>query len=1132
MLDLNFSSDKLQALIHTIQNEPCVLIEGLWNSPKALVASLAQQITGKHVLIITGASQEEVGLYHDFAVFTDRPVVDFPAWETLPSDNIPPSPDIVGERYEVLSKILRLEEPHIILTSLQACLQRLIPPEHFRDLNLSLKVGDTFPFSQLIDKLTSMGYQRCSVASDKGEFAIRGGIIDVFPVSSPDPFRLEFWGDDLESLRIYDPIGQKSIRQVNQISIPPAQELELLGRSAKLSTIFDYLGSNTLVIFDDLLALEDRYANLVNMIQTASASFSTMEAFLELVDPLQKILWSQTSVEELSEVKTLEKGEGNIYSSKAVTSYAIAFEMFQRSWKAKRFFHPFLRVGDFLQPENIDEEGLTGDEILASLEQPDHRNLDLHVLCSTELEESNFHKKLLDAKITLPKHTSFHFGYLSSGFALSDSQCLILPYTEITRRYKIRRQKLRSTYHTTPSEVYELTPGDTVVHMNNGIGRYQGLESRPNHTGTMSEFFVIEYAENSKLFVPLSQAHLVTKYIGAGEGSPKLHSLGSNRWKKTREQTQKAIMGYASDLLHLYAKRELHGGFSYPEDSEDMLAFEEDFPFVETEDQLNAIANVKKDLISQKAMDRLVCGDVGYGKTEVAMRAAFKAVVDGHKQVAVLVPTTVLAMQHYENFLDRMSNFPINIGVLSRFVSPKQTRATLEGVANGSIDILIGTHRIISGDVQFKDLGLIIIDEEQRFGVKAKEHLKRIKVGVDCLTLSATPIPRTLYLSLIGARDMSVINTPPQDRLPIKTIITEPHDQIIKNAILRELSRDGQAYVIHNRVDTIYDMASRLKKLLPQARIVIGHGQMHADDIDAVFHTFKKGQADILVATTIVENGIDIPNANTILIDRADHFGLADLYQLRGRVGRWNRRAYAYFLVSNLVSMPDLSRQRLNALAETSGYGGGMKVALRDLEIRGAGDILGTDQSGHVSAIGFHLYCKMLKRTIQTLQGKMPVSVYDTKIETTFDARLPEDYVNEVSLRMEIYQRLGESISWEEVDAIWEELKDRFGPPPEPAQWLYRLTRLRVFGALNSITSIKFEKLSVTIEYLKGGETQLKKVLVPQCKTRRILGNQNPHHPRKSPQRLIFYMISSARLTSKYRITIPKEIRRDIYINF
>lgn len=1085
MFDPLLNSKNIQQLQHALQEGDSILIEELWNAPKAFVISLAQRVTGQHILILTGAGQEDSKLFHDFPFFTDRPVVDFPAWETLPSENIPPSPDIVGERYKTLNSIRSSGQPHIIISNLHACLQKLIPPSKFLSLYLSLKTGDLFSFEELIDKLQTMGYQRRSVAADKGEFAVRGGIIDVFPVSSPDPFRIDFWGDQVDSIRIYDPIGQKSIESVAQAEITPAQEMEMLGNESHLSSIIDYLGPHTIVVFDDLLSLEDRYASLTKVRGTSTPFFTDIETFLNQTERLQKIFLSQQPIEELSETK-IKDNRGGYYSETAPMS-ALSFQMFNRTLTALRWNNTFIPLSNYLLHDKAPDEPVSGDDLLLSLSKLSGTDYSLTFLSSSESEQSNLHKKILNTDIKTPEKTSYTLGYLSSGFALHDIKQIILPMTEITQRYKIRRQKQRSTYHTAPSESYDLAPGEMVVHMNNGIGRYLGLEKRPNNLGVESEFFLIEYADNAKLYVPISQANLVNKYIGAGEEIPKMHTLGSTRWKRTRESTEEAIMGYASELLQIYAEREVAGGFSFGEDSPDLRAFEEEFPFVETEDQLSAIAAIKKDMTSKKAMDRLVCGDVGYGKTEVAMRAAFKAVMDGGKQVAILVPTTVLAMQHYENFLDRMRNFPLKVAVLSRFNTAKQTREALEGIVKGSVDIVIGTHRLISKDVQFNKLGLIIIDEEQRFGVKAKEHLKKLKAGVDCLTLSATPIPRTLYMSLVGARDMSVISTPPQDRLPIRTIIAEPTDDIIKNALLRELTRDGQAYIIHNRVETIYNMADRVKKLLPQARVAVVHGQMHADEIDEVFHAFKKGLIEILVATTIIENGIDIPNANTILIDRADHFGLADLYQLRGRVGRWNRRAYAYFLIPKSTYLPEVTRKRLNALAESSGYGGGMKLAMRDLEIRGAGDILGTEQSGQVAAIGFHLYCKLLKRTIKALQGTGPNLFTETKMEFPFDARLPESYVNAVSLRMELYQRLGEAVSTEEVDDIWEELKDRFGPPPEPVQWLYHLARIRTFASLNSYTLLKLEKVSLLTEKRSDKKLVSKQILIGKITTPQML---------------------------------------------
>lgn len=1070
---------KVAELKKALENNSSVLVEELWNSPKALLAAIAQEATGKHILILTGASQEEARLFHDFAFFTNAPVIDFPAWETLPSENVPPSPDIVGDRYQVLRQIEEDLRPKIILTSLQACLQKLLPPTKFKKLYFQIKNGATFPFEEFQSRLKEMGYQKRPVAADKGEFAVRGGIIDVFPVSSPDPFRIEFWGDEIESIRIYDPIGQKSVKQIGEAAIAPAQELELIREEQHLSTLLDYLGTNTLVLFDDLLALEDRYASLVNMTGKFPNTFMPIDQFLNQLEPLQKVFCAQETIEELSEVRLKEKLSESYYSASA-PMHRLAFQMFNRELEVLRWQNPFLGISEYLLP---DIEEPSGEEILNGLRKLSYQEGKLHLICATELEETNLQKRLKEAQIHLPRKTVFHRGYLSTGLVLSEEQLVILPMTEITHRYKLRRQKQRSTYHTLPTEVYTLNPGEMVVHFNHGIGKYLGLDKRQNNMGILSEFLTLEYAEGAKLYVPLNQSHLISKYIGSTEEVPKMHTLGSGRWKKTKEQTERAILAYAADLLKLYAQREMKGGHIYPPDTAEIAAFEDDFPFIETEDQLAAIAEIKKDMTSPKAMDRLICGDVGYGKTEVAMRAAFKAVVDGGKQVAVLVPTTVLAMQHYENFAERMGNFPINVGVLSRFRTAKQTRETLEGVSSGSIDILIGTHRIISEDVKFKDLGLIIIDEEQRFGVKAKEHLKKVKVGVDCLTLSATPIPRTLYMSLVGARDMSVINTPPQDRLPITTTIAELSDQLLKSVILRELARDGQVYIIHNRVETIFEVGEKVKKLFPQARVVIGHGQMHSDEIDTVFHAFKNHHADILIATTIVENGIDIPNANTILIDRADTFGLADLYQLRGRVGRWNRRSYAYFLVPRLRSLPELSRKRLNALIESTGYGGGMKIAMHDLEIRGAGNILGHEQSGHVSAIGFTLYCKLLKRTILAMQGKAPSVILDTKIELPIDARLPEDYVNEQDLRMEIYQRLAEALSQEEVDAIWEEVLDRFGAPPLPAEWLYRVSRVRVILSQQGYTSLKFEKMSLIAEKQGGKETSVRKVLFTLPKT-------------------------------------------------
>ncbi|HSX26652.1 MAG TPA: transcription-repair coupling factor [Chlamydiales bacterium] len=1028
---------KSPSLVSFEKEDRSLLIENLWEVPKALLAALISKAKNRSVLLITGGTRED-RLFDNLSYFAPELPVEFPAWETLPGEEIPPSPDIIGKRFEALHALIHKKGPSILLCPLPSLLLKVLPKDAAKPLLHKWKRKMTLSFDKLPELLTSLGYARVPVVSDKGEFALRGGILDLFPVASTDPYRIDFFGDEIEEIRTFDPVGQKSLAKVNELFISPAKELPLLQKAARLVNICDYLGEDPIIFWDDLSAIEDTYVNLKNMPGAKSMFFYKLEELLKRWEKETQIFCTASNIEELSEV---EKKKDHVI-----------FEAFGHSFKAHRFFHRFFPI----------------DEI-----DPDVPTLFLN---ANETEEEEM-KKLLPK---VPPKARFERGFLTSGFVLGDLPLAVIPNSEITHRSRIRRQKWRNTYQSPAAEFHELTPGDLVVHFHSGIGRYRGMEKHANHLGQETEFLSLEYADESKLFVPLSQAYLVSRYIGSREEPPSLSQLGGKRWQATRLHAQSQIVGYANDLLQLYAERTIQGGFHYPPDGELMCQFERDFPYTETQDQLLAIQAIKEDMTSPKPMDRLICGDVGYGKTEVAMRAAFKAVVDGGKQVAVLVPTTVLAMQHFDTFSQRMSGFPVQIGVVSRFRTAKETRETLEKVRKGQIDILIGTHRLLSEDVAFKDLGLLIVDEEQRFGVKAKEHLKKMKVGVDALSLSATPIPRTLYMSLVHARDMSLIHTPPQDRLPVKTIIAETDVELIQNSLLRELSRGGQAFYIHNRVESIYARAEAIQKLVPALRVGVVHGQMDTDDVDSIFHRFKQGELDILFATTIIENGIDIPNANTILIDRADTYGLADLYQLRGRVGRWNRAAYAYFLVPKNARLSEPSRKRLNALVEAGGYGGGMKIAMRDLEIRGAGDILGLQQSGQVSAIGFHLYCKLLKRAIDALKKKAPITFNETKLETLFDARLPEDYINEVSLRMEIYYRLGESTTSAEIDELLSELQDRFGPPPLPVVWLYHLTRLRAFATANNFTLLKFNHLSFIAEQQQGKQLARQTLLLPK----------------------------------------------------
>ena len=802
------------------------------------------------------------------------------------------------------------------------------------------------------------------------------------------------------------------------------------------------MADNTLVVFDDLASLEDSLVKLKTL---------SIDPLIQSDHP--KLYLTPHSLEELSP------------SQQSKAQDLATFDMFDKTLAAKRIQNPYRKLSE------VFHEGLI--EGLANL--PDQMHVRL--ICSNTSE-----KRALMAQLpTLQAETTHEKGYLSSGFITADT--LFFPYTELVARPAQKKTQWRSSYHTQASEFHELSAGDLVIHFHNGVGKYLGIESRADHKGEKNDFMILEYASGSKLFVPISQAHLVSRYIGAHQEQPMLDTLGTKKWHTVKVRAQKSIIGYAKELLEMQAKRELHGKEPYPQDSEEMQLFEAAFTHIPTDDQVKAIDAIKTDMQSAKVFDRLVCGDVGYGKTEVAMRACLKAVIDGGKQVAVLVPTTVLALQHYETFSERMHDFPVRVAQLSRFVSPKQAKQTLEELKTGAVDILVGTHRLVSKDVEFKNLGLIVIDEEQRFGVRVKEKLKKFKAGIDCLTLSATPIPRTLYLSLTGARDLSQINTPPQDRLPIKTVICERDTQTIKNALMREMARDGQAYFIHNRVETIYKVADELQAMVAHAKIVVAHGQMGSDELDTIFHAFKSGEADILVATTLIENGIDIPNANTILIDRAHQFGLSDLYQLRGRVGRSKRGAYAYFLVPEKRALPEIAQKRLQALIESSVFGGGMKLAMRDLEIRGSGDILGTQQSGHLSQIGFHLYCKLLKRAMHALKNKKTASFIETKIEFPRPAKIPASYITETSIRLELYHRLGDATTTDEIEKIEHEIEDRFGTPPEDLKWLFAISKIRTMAFSHHFTLLKFTKTMLITEKQQGKNLIKKNYQLPHIQT-------------------------------------------------
>ncbi|MBN1914978.1 MAG: transcription-repair coupling factor [Parachlamydiales bacterium] len=1060
MLDILLKSPFITTLLERLKDHSVVL-ENLESAPKAFLIHLLQEHFHKNVVIISSGKNED-NLLLDLQAF-EKNTEEFPAWETMPHDDIPPSSDIIGKRMEVLHTLLNRKE-FLCITTIHSILQKVISPKLLKEKSFIWHKNDTIDFNSLPALLISLGYEPVPLVTEKGHFAIRGGIVDIFSISSPEPFRIEFFGNTIEEIRIFDPSSQISSHKTSQISLFPLDELHLLEQSSA-ATFLDYCGSNTLFVFDHFHQLEEDYLKLKKMDHFSSDFFLSFEELFSCTN--HPLFFSSAPLETLSTTTILQKNP----------SYeTLVFEPFLVSMQADRVFSSIQTIDSYYATKDL-AEILSSPPHTVILYAP-QKDLLLHRLAEKELS--------LSPKVLLFEE------YLSSGFVICDIPLSCVTDTDMTHRKQIRRQKWRSALSTAAVEFHHLDVGDTVVHFHSGIGKYLGIEKQKSNKGEEMEFLCIEYAKGAKLYVPLSQAHLVSRYIGVNESTPSFDELGKNRWNHSRLRAQKQIIGYASELLHLYAERSFEKRPPYSSDSPEMTLFEEEFPYVETQDQQEAITAIKADMVQEKPMERLICGDVGYGKTEVAMRAAFKVAYEGKKQVAVLVPTTVLALQHYETFQKRMADYPLRIALLSRFHTAKENQGILEKTRLGQVDILIGTHRLLSKDVLFNELGLLIIDEEQRFGVRSKEHLKKLKKGIDSLSLSATPIPRTLYLSLVHARDMSVINTPPQDRLPIKTIISLNEDPLIKNALNRELARDGQIFFIHNRVESIHSRAKHIHSLVPECCYAVVHGQMPSEEIDAIFHQFSQGKIDLLFSTTIVENGIDIPNANTILIDNAHTFGLADLYQLRGRVGRWNRTAYAYFLTPKNQKLPEIAQKRLHALVESGGYGGGMKIAMRDLEIRGAGDILGIKQSGQVSSIGFHLYCKLLKKAIMALKKKMPISFTETKIECSYPASLPEHYIPQANLRMELYNRLGEIDSEEDLDKIFAELRDRFGPIPPEAIWLYHLFKIRLAAQKNNILAIKIDPSKVIIEknvrkILETRQYFLPKSLSPEHLERLIL---------------------------------------------
>ncbi len=978
------------------------------------------------------------------------------------------------ERMQVLSTLAvyhmpgwpKPEKPPVIIAPLRAVMARTLPRREFLKAAKLVKLGQTLPPENLLRAWVEIGYEPAEVVVEPGQFSRRGGILDIWPPSEPFPARLDFFGDELDTIRRFDPATQRTIQNLELLLVTPAREVlpgklegvEMRGEDMEefylplahpaVASLLDYLPAQSLVLVDDLDSLEaagDEIEEQAVKLRQSSITEGTLPADF----PIPYISYSEL-FDSLSGHPWLELGRSTAPDE---TPLAASFQ-------------PGPRYGGRLKAL-VDEvaDACAGPVRFVVVSRQVARLKELWLERRRECRE--------------PGSPEFIEGTLGEGWVLDlpgGRRLSLLTDSEIFGW----QRPLPRTRHVQAAESPEagyadFKPGDWVVHIDYGIGRYTGLVQRKLE-GATREFLVIEYDQGDQLYVPVYQADRLSRYIGPDGETPSATRLGTQEWNNDKQKVKSAVEEVARDLVELYAQRQVARGYAFKIDTAWQQELEASFPYVETPDQVKAIHAVKGDMQSDRPMDRLLTGDVGYGKTEVALRAAFKAVMDG-KQVALLVPTTVLAQQHYETFLQRLAAYPVTVEMLSRFRSPKEQDKIIEKLGVGVVDIIIGTHRLLQPDVQFKDLGLVIIDEEQRFGVTHKEYLKRLRTEVDVLTLTATPIPRTLYMALTGVRDISTINTPPEERLPIVTHIGPYSPNLVRQAILRELERGGQVFFVHNRVQTIEAMKHHLNNLIPEARIGIGHGQMHEGQLAHVMHQFMHGEIDVLLCTSIIESGLDIPNANTLIVDRADTFGLAQLYQLRGRVGRGAQRAYAYFFRHRKKAPTPEGRERMEVIAENTQLGAGYSIAMRDLEMRGAGELLGTRQHGYIASVGFHLYTRMLAQAVRQLRstlglpapslGKLDVKEggLPVNVDLPMSVGIPVEYINDQNMRLQLYRRLADLQNEDEVQALADELRDRFGPPPEEVNNLLFQMRVKMRAELAGLSSVSVENQQIVMRF-------------------------------------------------------------------
>jgi transcription-repair coupling factor (superfamily II helicase) len=1027
-------------------------LSGLTPAAKALYLVLAWQATEKPLLVLADGNQRAELLTElceaFFGLLIARPEAGhpqlLPAWDVLPGQKLSPHTEIAEERaiglWRMSNRSASSTAAPITIAPVASALLRVHDAAYYRRLALDIRVGEELPLDAIEVHLQSIGYSRRDPVEMVGEYSVRGGILDVFGAESARPLRVEFFGDEIESIRRFEVESQRSVMKISEAQILPLAEQPRSGdqllfpgwefaaalTEPRPQSLLD-LAPDSLVILDEpeqLKSASERLFKRLDQLQSPELAEANFYAW----EPFESVLASRPVLE----LRELDLDPTN---PRIATRPSLAFHgnMQVAVAEARTMVEQGYRVA-FFAPTHGELERLA--DILREYSVPFQLGLAPNEAASPYLAER--------AYLAGPVASTYLIkGLVRRGVIFPDSSVAFIgmedlfDVSEMVARPGATKKQLAAF----ASDLADLKPGDYVVHATHGVGRFAGL--REIMQGEQKgDFMLLEYAAEAKLYVPLTRMDLIEKYRGAGEAAPPLDKLGGASWTARKSRVKAKMRDMADELLKLYAERRMAEGFAFSPDSNWQREFEDSFDYTETKDQLQATKEIKRDLESAHPMDRLLCGDVGFGKTEVAMRAAFKALGDG-KQVAVLAPTTVLALQHFETFKRRFAAFPVRIAMLSRLTHPKEMKADIEDLTAGKIDIAIGTHRLFSKDVEFRDLGLLIVDEEQRFGVRHKERLKQLRKNVHVLSMSATPIPRTLHMSLLGIRDMSVIETAPKDRLAIHTVVAHFEPDLIRAAIEQELSRGGQVYFIHNRVDSIFMRAAWIQELVPGCRVGVGHGQLDEKELERVLLAFMHHEYDVFVCTTIAENGLDIPLANTMIIEHAERYGLSELYQLRGRVGRSNRRAYAYLLVPPDIELTEIARKRLAALREFSDLGAGFKIAALDLEFRGAGNLLGGEQHGHIEAVGFDTYLRLLEETIQDLKGEeRPLEVHSA-LNLGLDIRIPAEYIADEQQRLRAYKRIADIRDPEEADKIRGDLADRYGPPPEAVETLVQFALLK-----------------------------------------------------------------------------------------